>query len=428
MGFQVEQKENNMAVITVTVPQAEFQKAVTAAYNREKGKYQVQGFRKGHVPQAVIEKFYGQGVFFESAVNSCINDTYPEAAKESGLTIVSRPEINVTEISTDKDLVYTATVATKPEVKLGQYKGVEVQKADATVTDEDLNEALQKELEKNARLVTVDDRAAEMGDNVKIDFDGSIDGVHFDGGKGENYPLVLGSGSFIDGFEEQIVGHKTGDSFDVNVTFPTEYHAKELADKEAVFACKLLEIQRKDLPELNDEFASEISQFETLDEYKADLKKQLEEAKAKSAAAQNENNVVEKVVENAELALPAPMVEMQCEQMLDDYARRMQSQGLPLEQYLQYTGMTVEKLKEQFRPQAERNLKTRLVLEEVVKAENIAVSEEAIDAEIAKMAEAYKIAPEKMKEYVGAEQREELAMDLKIQEAVDFLVAEAKLQ
>ena len=405
MGFQVEQKENNMAVITVTVPQAEFQKAVTAAYNREKGKYQVQGFRKGHVPQAVIEKFYGQGVFFESAVNSCINDTYPEAAKESGLTIVSRPE-----------------------VKLGQYKGVEVQKADATVSDEDLNEALQKELEKNARLVTVDDRAAEMGDNVKIDFDGSIDGVHFDGGKGENYPLVLGSGSFIDGFEEQIVGHKTGDSFDVNVTFPTEYHAKELAGKEAVFACKLLEIQRKDLPELNDEFASEISQFETLDEYKADLKKQLEEAKAKSAAAQNENNVVEKVVENAEIELPAPMVEMQCEQMLDDYARRMQSQGLPLEQYLQYTGMTVEKLKEQFRPQAERNLKTRLVLEEVVKAENIAVSEEAIDAEIAKMAEAYKIAPEKMKEYVGAEQREELAMDLKIQEAVDFLVAEAKLQ
>lgn len=428
MGFQVEQKENNMAVITVTVPQAEFQKAVTAAYNREKGKYQVQGFRKGHVPQAVIEKFYGQGVFFESAVNSCINDTYPEAAKESGLTIVSRPEINVTEIGTDKDLVYTATVATKPEVKLGQYKGVEVQKADATVTDEDLNEALQKELEKNARLVTVDDRAAEMGDNVKIDFDGSIDGVHFDGGKGENYPLVLGSGSFIDGFEEQIVGHKTGDSFDVNVTFPTEYHAKELAGKEAVFACKLLEIQRKDLPELNDEFASEISQFETLDEYKADLKKQLEEAKAKSAAAQNENNVVEKVVENAEIEFPAPMVEMQCEQMLDDYARRMQSQGLPLEQYLQYTGMTVEKLKEQFRPQAERNLKTRLVLEEVVKAENIAVSEEAIDAEIAKMAEAYKIAPEKMKEYVGAEQREELAMDLKIQEAVDFLVAEAKLQ
>ena len=276
--------------------------------------------------------------------------------------------------------------------------------------------------------MTVDDRAAETGDSVKIDFDGSIDGVHFDGGKGENYPLVLGSGSFIDGFEEQIVGHKTGDSFDVNVTFPEEYHAKELAGKPAVFACKLLEIQRKDLPELNDEFASEISQFETLDEYKADLKKQLEEAKAKAAAAQNENNVVEKVVENAEIELPAPMVDMQCEQMLDDYARRMQSQGLPLEQYMQYTGMTVEKLKEQFRPQAERNLKTRLVLEEIVKAENIAVSEEAIDAEIEKMAAAYKIEPAKMKEYVGAEQREELAMDLKIQEAVDFLVAEAKLQ
>ena len=427
MEFKVENKEKNMAVITVTVPKDEFLKAVKETYNREKGKYQLPGFRKGRAPQRMIEQFYGKGVFFEGAVNTCINSSWPEASKESGLEIVSRPEINVTEIGEDKDLVYTATVAVRPEVTLGEYKGIEVEKADMEVTDADINEALQKEQDKNSRLVTVDDRAAENGDTVKINFDGEMDGVHFDGGKGENYPLVLGTGNFIEGFEEQIVGHKTGDSFDVNVTFPENYHAKDLAGKPAVFKCDLLEIQRKELPELNDEFASEISEFETLDEYKADLRKKLEEAKMKSAAAQNENNVIAKVCENAQVDIPAPMIEMQTEQMIDDYARRMQSQGLPLDQYMQYTGMTMEKLQEQFRPQAERNLKTRLVLEEVAKAENIEVSEEAIDAEIKKMADAYKIEPEKMKEYLGDAEKESITMDLKVQEAVDFLVAEAKL-
>ncbi|MBR3008580.1 MAG: trigger factor [Stomatobaculum sp.] len=427
MEFKVEKKEKNMAVITVTVPNDEFRKAVKETYNRDKGKFQLPGFRKGHAPQYMIEKIYGEGVFFEGAVNACINKTWPEASKESGLEIVSRPEIDVTEVGGGKDLVYTGTVAVRPEVVLGEYKGIEVQKADMEVTEADIDEAIGKEQDKNSRLVTVEDRAAENGDTVKINFDGSMDGVAFEGGKGENYPLVLGTGNFIEGFEEQIVGHRTGDAFDVNVTFPENYHAKDLAGKPAVFKCELLEIQRKELPDVNDEFASEVSEFDTLEEYKADLRKKLEDAKMKSAAAQNENNVIAKVCENAQIDIPAPMIEMQTEQMIDDYARRMQSQGLPLDQYMQYTGMTMDKLKEQFRPQAERNLKTRLVLEEVAKAENIQVSEEAVDAEIKKMAEAYKIEPEKMKEYLGDAEKENITMDLKVQEAVDFLVAEAKL-
>ena len=427
MEFKVEKKEKNMAVITVTVPNDEFRKAVKETYNRDKGKFQLPGFRKGHAPQYMIEKIYGEGVFFEGAVNACINKTWPEASKESGLEIVSRPEIDVVEVGSGKDLVYTGTVAVRPEVVLGEYKGIEVQKADMEVTEADIDEAIGKEQDKNSRLVTVEDRAAENGDTVKINFDGTMDGVAFEGGKGENYPLVLGTGNFIEGFEEQIVGHKTGDAFEVNVTFPENYHAKDLAGKPAVFKCELLEIQRKEFPEVNDEFASEVSEFDTLEEYKADLRKKLEDAKMKSAAAQNENNVIAKVCENAQIDIPAPMIEMQTEQMIDDYARRMQSQGLPLDQYMQYTGMTMDKLKEQFRPQAERNLKTRLVLEEVAKAENIQVSEEAVDAEIKKMAEAYKIEPEKMKEYLGDAEKENITMDLKVQEAVDFLVAEAKL-
>ncbi len=427
MEFKVENKEKNMAVITVTVPQDDFRKAVKEAYNKEKGKYRLPGFRKGHAPQKMIETYYGKGVFYETAVNTCINQTYPQASKDSGLEIVSRPDINVMEVGDDKDLVYTATVAVRPEVTLGEYKGIEIEKADMEVTDADIDEALAKEQEKNARLVSVEGRAAENGDTVKINFDGTMDGVAFEGGKGENYPLVLGTGNFIEGFEEQIVGHNTGDSFEVNVTFPENYHAKDLAGKPAVFQCDLLEIQRKELPELNDEFAGEVSEFETLEEYKADLRKKLGDAKAKTAAAQNENNVVAKVCENATVELPAPMIEMQTEQMIDDYARRMQSQGLPLDQYMQYTGMTMDKLKEQFQPQAERNLKTRLVLEEVAKAENIQVSEEAIEAEIKRMADAYKMDVENMKEYLGEAEKENIAMDLKVQEAVDFLVAEAKL-
>lgn len=426
MAVQVEKKEKNMAVITVTVPAEDFAKAMKETYNREKGRYQLPGFRKGHAPQKMIEQFYGKGVFFEGAVNSCINKTYADAAKESGLDIVSRPEIDVTQVEAGKNLIYTATVAVKPDVTLGEYKGIEVQKADMTVTDQDVEDAVRRELEKDSRLVTVTDRAAKDGDTVKIDFDGSVDGVAFDGGKGENYPLQLGSGSFIPGFEDQIVGHNAGDAFDVEVTFPEDYHAKELAGKAAVFKTVLHEIQTREVPELTDAYADDKG-FDSVDAFREDVKQKLTDAKAKSAAAANENAVIGKVVENAQIELPEPMVETQVEQMIDDYARRMQSQGLQLDQYMEYTGMTMDKLKEQFHPQAVRNLKTRLTLEKVVEAENIEVSEDAIDAEIKRMAEQYKVDFEKMKEFMTEDDKKNISMDLKIQEAVDFLVAEAKL-
>ena len=426
MAVQVEKKEKSMAVITVTVPAEDFAKAMKETYNREKGRYQLPGFRKGHAPQKMIEQFYGKGVFFEGAVNSCINKTYADAAKESGLDIVSRPEIDVTQVEAGKDLIYTATVAVKPDVTLGEYKGIEVQKADMTVTDQDVEDAVRRELEKDSRLVAVTDRAAKDGDTVKIDFDGSVDGVAFDGGKGENYPLQLGSGSFIPGFEDQIVGHNAGDAFDVEVTFPEDYHAKELAGKAAVFKTVLHEIQTREIPELTDAYADDKG-FDSVDAFREDVKQKLTDAKAKSAAAANENAVIGKVVENAEIELPEPMVETQVEQMIDDYARRMQSQGLQLDQYMEYTGMTMDKLKEQFHPQAVRNLKTRLTLEKVVEAENIEVSEDAIDAEIKRMAEQYKVDFEKMQEFMTEDDKKNISMDLKIQEAVDFLVAEAKL-
>ena len=426
MAVQVEKKEKSMAVITVTVPAEDFAKAMKETYNREKGRYSLPGFRKGHAPQKMIEQFYGKGVFFEGAVNSCINKTYADAAKESGLDIVSRPEIDVTQVEAGKDLIYTATVAVKPDVTLGEYKGIEVQKADMTVTDQDVEDAVKRELEKDSRLVTVTDRAAKDGDTVKIDFDGSVDGVAFDGGKGENYPLQLGSGSFIPGFEEQIVGHNAGDAFDVEVTFPEDYHAKELAGKAAVFKTVLHEIQTREVPELNDAYADDKG-FDSAEAFREDVKQKLADAKAKSAAAANENAVIGKVVENAQIELPEPMIETQVEQMIDDYARRMQSQGLQLDQYMEYTGMTMDKLKEQFHPQAVRNLKTRLTLEKVVEAENIEVSEEAIEAEIKRMAEQYKVDFEKMQEFMSDEDKKNISMDLKIQEAVDFLVAEAKL-
>ena len=426
MAVQVEKKEKSMAVITVTVPAEDFAKAMKETYTREKGRYQLPGFRKGHAPQKMIEQFYGKGVFFEGAVNSCINKTYADAAKESGLDIVSRPEIDVTQVEAGKDLIYTATVAVKPDVTLGEYKGIEVQKADMTVTDQDVEDAVRRELEKDSRLVAVTDRAAKDGDTVKIDFDGSVDGVAFDGGKGENYPLQLGSGSFIPGFEDQIVGHNAGDAFDVEVTFPEDYHAKELAGKAAVFKTVLHEIQTREVPELTDAYADDKG-FDSVDAFREDVKQKLTDAKAKSAAAANENAVIGKVVENAEIELPEPMVETQVEQMIDDYARRMQSQGLQLDQYMEYTGMTMDKLKEQFHPQAVRNLKTRLTLEKVVEAENIEVSEEAIEAEIKRMAEQYKVDFEKMKEFMTEDDKKNISMDLKIQEAVDFLVAEAKL-
>lgn len=427
MSLQVEKLEKNMAKLTVEVPAEKFVEAIAHAYKKNRSKFNVPGFRKGKVPQAMIEKMYGSEVFYEDAANEVIGQTYDEAAKESGLDIVSRPEVSLVQIEKGKDFIYTAEVAVKPEVTLGQYKGVEAEKASAEVTDEDVEKELKKVQEQNSRLVTVDDRAVQSGDQVVIDFDGYVDGKRFEGGKSEDYPLVIGSHTFIDTFEDQLIGKNAGEECEVNVSFPTEYHAAELAGKPAVFKVTVKEIKYKELPELNDEFAGEVSEFETMDEYKADIRKKLTETKEKQAATENENRVVEAVVKNASMEIPEPMVDAQLDNMVSEYARNMQSHGVSLDQYMQYTGMTVEKLKEQMRPQAVKRIETRLVLEAVVKAENIQVSDEKVDEEIGKMAEAYKMEAEKIRSFMGEAEIAHMKEDLAVQEAVDFLVAEAKL-
>ena len=427
MSLQVEKLEKNMAKLTVEVPAEQFVEAIGHAYKKNKNRFNVPGFRKGKVPQAMIEKMYGPEVFYEDAANEAIGQSYDAAAKESGLDIVSRPEIDLVQIEKGKDFIYTATVAVKPEVTLGQYKGVEVEKASAEVTDEDVEKELKKVQEQNSRLVTVDDRAVQDGDQVVIDFDGYVDGEQFDGGKSEDYPLTIGSHTFIDTFEEQLIGKNAGEECEVNVTFPTEYHAAELAGKPAVFKVTVKEIKYKELPELNDEFAGEVSEFETLEEYKADVRAKLAEAKEKQAATENENRVVEAVVKNATMEIPEPMIDAQLDNMVNEYARNMQSHGISLDQYMQYTGMTIDKIKEQMRPQAVKRIETRLVLEAVAKAENIQVSDEKVDEEIGKMAAAYKMEPEKLKGYMGEAEIASMKEDLAVQEAVDFLVAEAKL-
>jgi trigger factor len=427
MSLQVEKLEKNMAKLTVEVPAEEFEKALTAAYNKNKGRYNIPGFRKGKAPRAMVEKMYGAGVLYEDAVNEALDATYGDAVEESGLDIVSRPEISVVQVEKGQNLIYTATVAVKPEVTLGEYKGIEVTKATAEVTEEDIEAELKKVQEQNSRLVTVEDRAVEDGDQTVIDFEGFVDGKPFDGGKGEDYPLTIGSHSFIDTFEEQLIGKNIGEACEVNVTFPNEYHSTELAGKPAVFKVTVKEVKRKELPELNDEFAGEVSEYDTLEEYKNDIKEKVAEGKQKAAATENEDHVVEKVVENAAMDIPEPMIDSQVNNMVNDYARRMQSQGLSLDQYMKFTGMTVETLREQMKPQALKRIQTRLVLEAVAKAENIAVSDEAVEKEIATMAESYKMEVSQIKEYLGESGIAQMKEDLAVQEAVDFLVAEAKL-
>lgn len=375
----------------------------------------------------MVEKMYGVEVLYEDAINEALDATYGDAVTESELDVVSRPEIDVVQVEKGKELIYTATVAVKPEVTLGEYKGIEVEKASAEVSDEDIEAELKKVQEQNSRLITVEDRAVEDGDQTVVDFEGFVDGTPFEGGKGEDYPLTIGSHSFIDTFEEQLIGKNIGEECEVNVTFPEEYHAKELAGKPAVFKVTVKEIKRKELPELNDEFAGEVSEFETLEEYKNDVKAKLSLTKQKEAATENENHVVDKVVENATMDIPEPMIDSQVNNMVNDYARRMQSQGLSLEQYMQFTGMTIDTLKEQMKPQAVKRIQTRLVLEAIVKAENITVSDEAVEKEIADMAESYKMEVAQIKEYMGENGIEQMKEDLAVQEAVDFLVAEAKL-
>ena len=427
MSLQVEKLEKNMAKLTVEVPAEQFEAALKTSYNKNKNRFNVPGFRKGKVPQAMIEKMYGPGVLYEDAAEEAIDATYADAMKESGLTIVSRPEISIDQIEKGKPFIYTAMVAVKPEVTLGEYKGVEVEKAKPEVTDEDVEAELKKVQEQNSRLVTVEDRAVADGDQTVIDFEGFVDGETFEGGKAEDYPLTIGSHSFIDTFEEQLIGKNIGDDVEVNVTFPKEYHAENLAGKPATFKVKIKEIKVKELPELNDEFAGEVSEFETLDEYKADIKAKLAETKQQQATAENENNVVQKVVDNAQMDIPEPMIDEQVRGMIDDYARRMQSQGISLEQYMQFTGMTIDQLKDQMRPQAERRIRTRLVLEAVAAKENIEASEELVEAELKKMSETYKMEVEQIKTIMGESGIREMKQDMAVQEAVDFLVAEAKL-
>ena len=427
MTLQVEKLEKNMAKLTVEVSAEQFAECIQTAYKKTKNRFALPGFRKGKAPLNMIEKMYGVEVFYETAADEAINETYAEAMKESALEIVSRPEVEIVQIEKGKPFIYVATVAVKPEVTLGEYKGVEVEKASEEVTDAEVSAELIRIQDQNSRIITIEDRGVEDGDQTVIDFKGMIDGAAFEGGEAEDYSLTIGSHSFIDTFEEQLIGKNVGETCEVNVTFPTEYHAKNLAGKPAVFEVTIKEIKHKELPELSDEFASEVSEFETLDEYKADLKKNLEERKKKEAVTLNEDKVVEAVVANASMDIPEPMLKAQAESMIQENARRMQSQGISLDQYMQYTGMTMDMLRDQMKPQAERRIKTRLVLEAVAEAEKIEVTEEQMDEELKKMADAYKMEVDKLKEYMGDFEKEQMKKDLAVQAAVDFLVAEAKL-
>ena len=427
MSLQVENLEKNTAKLTIEVPAEKFDAAVKNAYNKNKSRYNIPGFRKGKAPFDMIKKMYGAGVFYEDAANEVIDASYPDAAKESGLQIVSHPTVDVTQIEEGKNFIYTAVVAVKPEVTLGQYKGIEIQRVKADVTDEDIDAEINNVRNKNSRLITVEDRAIENEDLVTIDFDGYVDGKRFEGGKGEDYPLTIGSHTFIDTFEDQLIGKNAGDECEVNVTFPENYHVDDLKGKPAVFKVSIKEIQKKELPEVNDEFASEVSDFETLEEYKKDLREKLAAEKEKYAATENENRVVEKVVENASMDIPEQMIDEEVRAMVNDYARRLESQGISFKQYVEITGMTADKIGEQMKPQAIKRIQTRLALEAVVKAEDIKASEEAVEEQFDKMAEAYKMEKDQIKSMFGEEQLDMMKEDLAVQAAIDFLVAEAKL-
>ena len=425
MSLQVEKLEKNMVKLTIEASAEELDAAIEKAYQKNKGKISVQGFRKGKAPRAVIEKFYGAGIFFEDAANALIPKAYDEAVKESDLEIVSQPDINVVQIEKGKPFIFTAEVAVKPEVTLGDYKGIEVEKIEVSVSDDEMNAELDRVREQNSRTITVEDRAIENNDIAVIDFEGFVDGVAFEGGKGTDYSLVIGSHSFIDTFEEQLVGKKTGEEVEVNVTFPEEYQAKELAGKPAMFKVTVKEIKVKELPELNDEFAQDVSEFETLEEYKADVKKNLEEKKYNAAMSAKEEAVVDTVIENATMEIPEAMIETQVRQMADDFARRIQQQGLSLEQYFQFTGMDAKKFLDSIRPQALKRIQSRLVLEAIVKAENIEVSEEELNKELEGMAAAYKMELDKLKELMSDKDKETMSMDIAVQKAVDLIAAAA---
>ncbi len=424
MSLQVEKLEKNMAKLTIEVSAEDLDKAMQGAYLKAKNRISIPGFRKGKAPRKMIEQMYGKGIFLEDAANALIPEHYSKALAECELEIVSQPEIDVTQAEPGKPFIFTAEVAVKPEVTLGEYKGLEVPKSNTEVTDEEMEKELKSEQEKNSRTVTVEDRAAANGDTVTIDFEGFVDGVAFEGGKGTDYPLTLGSNTFIPGFEDQLVGAENGAHVEVNVTFPEEYQAKELAGKAAVFQCDVKKIEAKELPELDDDFAKDISEFDTLEEYKAELKKNLTLKKEQEALRAKEDAAVDKAIENAQMELPEAMVNTQARQMLDDFARRMQSQGLSMEQYFQFTGQSADKMMEEMKPQATKRIQTRLVLEKIAEAEDIQISEEEITEEISKMAEMYKMEADKLKELMGERELEQMKKDMAVQKAVT-LVAEA---
>lgn len=427
MSLQVEKMEKNMAKLTVTVSADNFEEAMKKSFNKNKNRFTVPGFRKGKATRQMVEKHYGIGVLLEDAVDISINETYPDAAKESELDIVAMPQIDIVKVGKGEEFVYTATVALKPEVTLGEYKGLEIAKKDAEVTEKDIEDAIKVEQNKNARLVSIEDRAVISGDTTVIDFEGSIDGKLFDGGAGEDYTLVIGSNSFIAGFEDQIIGHNVGDEFDVNVTFPENYHIADLAAKPAVFKVKLKEIKAKDLPEINDDFISEISEFETLEEYKKDLKVKLGEAKEKRVKTEVENEALSKAVENASMDIPEPMVKEQVDRMINDYANRMSAQGYSLDQYMQFTGMTVDTLRTQMEPGALNQIKSRLVLEKIAEVEKLEASDEDIENELKKIAQNYKMELDKVKEFFPESQKEALSKDIILNKAVDLLVENVKM-
>lgn len=425
MSLQVEKLEHNMAKLTIEVSAEELEKALQGAYNKQKKNISIPGFRKGKVPRQMIEKMYGPEVFYDDAANQLIPEAYGKVYDEEDLEIVSQPKIDIVQIEKGKPFIFTAEVALKPEVTLGEYKGLKVEKISNRVTQKEIDAKLAEEQEKNARTVSVTDRPVQDKDEVVLDFEGFVDGVAFEGGKGENYPLTIGSGSFIPGFEDQLIGANLEEEKEVRVTFPEEYHAKDLAGKDAVFKCTVHEIKVKELPELDDEFASDVSEFETLDAFKADIKAKIKEQKIAEGKRKQEDKAVEEAVANAQMDIPDAMIDTEVRQMANDFAQRLQQQGLTMDQYFQFTGMTAEKMTEELKPQALKRIQTRLVLEAIVKAENIEISDEKVDEEIQKMAESYKMEAEKLKEFMGENEKKQMKLDMAVQEAVTFLVENA---
>ena len=426
MSVQVENLEKNMVKLTIEVPAEELEKAIDAAYKKQKNQISIPGFRKGKVPRAMVEKMYGVEVFYEDAANTLMQQNYPSAVEESGVDIVSRPSIDVVQIEKGKPFIYTAEVAVRPEVTLGKYMGVTVTKIDTSVSDDEVAEALEQQRNNNARTISVTDRPVAVGDTAVIDFEGFVDGVAFEGGKGENHPLEIGSHTFIDNFEDQLVGKNAGDEVEVNVTFPEQYQAADLAGKPATFKVKINEIKAKELPELDDEFAQDVSEFDTLAEYKESLKKNLEEKKENEAKRTKEDEAVQKIIDKSKMDIPEAMIDTQCETMIEEFAQRIAQSGLSMDQYLQFSGLTVDGLKEQVRPEALSRIQTSLVLEQIAKDENIEVSDDDVNAEIEKMAASYGMEADKLKEYMGDAEKESMKKDLAINKAVELVMSNVK--